>query len=93
MFKHVIMIQCIDQSDIAPIQQALQTLPALIPELQNAEIGIDQFHSERSFDIVLITTFADEASYHVYDQHPAHVPVKKMIKEKSKAVYAVDFGK
>lgn len=93
MFKHVIMIQCIDKNDIMPIQEALQTLPALIPELKCAEVGLDQFHSERSFDIVLITTFEDEADYHVYDQHPAHTPIKKMIKDKSKAVYAVDFVK
>ncbi len=47
-----------------------------MPSLRSMEVGIDFMGSERSYDLVLIATFDDEAGLAAYDKHPSHEEVR-----------------
>ncbi len=47
-------------------------LRAVIGEIRQLEIGRDELHDERSWDLVLIMQFDSVAALRVYQQHAAH---------------------
>ena len=48
-------------------------------------------HSDRSYDLALVTLFDGMASFQAYQTHPAHLPVKKRMHEVRSASVACDF--
>ena len=72
MFVHVVFMKFQESSSIASAKSRLETLPALVPSLQYLEVGIDVIHSERSWDLVLITRFKSEEGYREYAFDPNH---------------------
>lgn len=85
VIKHIVMwniqdtgTQATQQS--ATIKEKLETLPALISEIQEFEIGIDFNRSEAAFDIVLYSTFNTRGALTAYLQHPAHCAVAEYVK-------------
>lgn len=69
----------------------LQSLPEKISEVQALEAGFDVVRSPRSFDLALVSTFADLAALGVYAKHPDHQPVIELAKAICEQVVAVDF--
>ena len=69
----------------------IQALPSKIAEVQALEVGFDIVHSPRSFDLALVSTFADLAALGVYAKHPDHQPVVELAKAICVQVAAVDF--
>ncbi len=92
MFKHIIFIKLNDKQDTTEVKQILENLKSEIPQIMSLEVGVDEFCSERSCDIVLITSFENEEDYRIYDTHPAHIPVKNRIQELKKESYSVDYN-
>ncbi len=96
--KHVVMWklkeQALDNTMIinsAIMKEKLRTLPALIPEILNMEIGEDTKFVSDAYDIVLITTFASYDDLTVYMNHPAHKEVAAWIKQVVSSRNVIDF--
>lgn len=91
MFRHIVFMKFMDQASAKQIKQLLAELPNKIPQIVALEVGIDEFCSERSYDLVLSTTFDNLQDYEIYDTNPDHVAVKNQIKILQKSIHAVDY--
>lgn len=72
------------------IQTELLNLKGLIKEIDSMEVGLNGNEKE-AFDLALISTHKSWNDLAVYDQHPDHVAVKKIIKEVLDTRSAADF--
>ncbi len=62
-----------------------------IEVLKSIEVGIDVLHSERSYDIALITKFESMEALEVYQVHPVHKKVIEHMAQVREASVSVDF--
>src|SRR5690606_6621588 len=74
MITHVVLFKLKDRSETAveTTRQVLLAMRGRIPELLQIEVGADQLHSERSYDIALITQHASWEALDAYQVHPVH---------------------
>jgi hypothetical protein len=79
------------ESNLAQVKSMLEALPSKIETLRGMEVGIDMSKSERSFDLVLTSTFDDQAGLSAYAIHPAHLEVVSVIKEVTSVSKVVDY--
>jgi hypothetical protein len=96
MLVHIVMFQFKEENkeaNLVRIKAMLEALPSQIETLKSMEVGIDISHSERSFDLVLISMFEDQAGLDVYVPHPAHQEVVSVIKEVTSLSKVVDYIK
>lgn len=94
MLKHIVMWKLKEQNKdeiSSQIQEKLKALPAVIPEIIDFEVGVDINGSERAFDLVLYSTFKDEADLQTYQVHPQHQEVAKFIGSVVEAGKVVDY--
>ena len=91
MVKHIVLFKLKDQNDRQKALDALGSMRGKIKGLISLETGEDFLGSERSYDIALITTHTDKAALEYYQEHPAHLPVKKIMHEIRQSSVAVDF--
>jgi heme-degrading monooxygenase HmoA len=94
MLKHVVMFKF--KKETQEIQKvnvgnALRELPSLIAEIRGFEVGNDVLHSERSYDMVLISLFENLDSMQRYQVHPAHQEVVEKLKKVCDSILVVDF--
>lgn len=69
----------------------MRALPGVIAEIESLDIGLDELHDARSWDLVLIMTFASVEALRVYQRHPAHVAVMAFNQPFVANVATVDF--
>nr|WP_315989306.1 Dabb family protein [Desulforamulus aquiferis] len=62
-----------------------------IPQLRHLEVGADVLHTERSYDLALITKFDSLEDLQTYQVHPVHVEVANYLAKVREAAVAVDF--
>lgn len=94
MLVHIVMFQFKDENkeaNLERVKEMLEALPSKIDTLRSMEVGIDISRSERSFDLVLTSTFDDQAGLNVYVPHPAHQEVVSVIKEVTTLSKVVDY--
>lgn len=94
MLVHIVMFQFKEENkeaNLARVKAMLEALPQKIDTLKSMEVGIDISRSERSFDMVLISTFDDQEGLNVYAPHPAHQEVVSVIKEVTLLSKVVDY--
>ena len=94
MLVHIVMFQFKDEdkeANLLRVKTMLEALPAKIETLRSMEVGIDISNSERSFDMVLISKFDDQAGLDAYAPHSAHQEVVSVIKEVTTLSKVVDF--
>lgn len=94
MFTHIVFFK-LNEPDELHVQQAKNLLLAMegqIPMLKGLEVGVDLLHTERSYDIVLITKFDCKGDMDAYQVHPYHVNnVLAKLKPMLKGSAAVDY--
>ncbi len=89
--NHVVFFQFTDANDATEAAAKLNALHGVVPTLQSIETGVDQLRTGRSWDLCLITRFADQAAMDAYQVHPAHQEVLAWLKARAKSVAAVDW--
>lgn len=72
-------------------RRRLLALGGIIDEIQSIEVGSDVVGSDRSFDTVLLTRFADRDALDRYTVHPAHQQVVALGREIAEKAISVDF--
>ncbi len=69
----------------------LRALHGVVPQLISMEVGLDVLHSERSYDLAIITRFANMADLEVYQEHPEHVKVLDYLRTVVTGSVSLDF--
>lgn len=94
MITHVVLFKLKDRSpgSVHKARDVLLGLRGKIPQLRYIEVGIDLLHSERSYDIALITKFDSMDDLQAYQVHPVHLEVAKYINSVKDSSIVVDYG-
>lgn len=97
MIKHVVLFKFKQfeseqekNSKMNQIRLALLNLKNIIKEIETIEVGLNG-NPKEEFDVILISTHTSWENLAIYDQHPSHMSVKKMIKEVLERRSAADF--
>lgn len=95
MITHVVLFKLKDRSPQS-IEKARDVLLGLkgkgkIPVLRYLEVGTDILHSERSYDLALITNFDSMEDLQAYQVHPVHLEVAKYINSVKEFSISVDY--
>lgn len=93
MIKHIVFFKLKDRSPekVEETVQVLRNMEGKIPQLLSIEVGADLIHSERSFDIALVTTVASMEDLQAYQVHPVHKEIIVHINEVKELSIAVDY--
>lgn len=94
MLVHIVMFQFKEENkevNLLHVKAMLDALPSKIDTLKSMEVGMDISRSERSFDLVLTSTFEDQIGLNEYAVHPAHLEVVNVIKEVTSLAKVVDY--
>lgn len=95
MITHVVLFKFkpeTTEAEAAALEGALKGLPALIAAIREFRVGRDVIRSERSYDLGLVSTFADLDALQAYQVHPAHQAVVRQVRALCAGVVAVDFN-
>jgi hypothetical protein len=93
MITHIVFFKLKDgnEENVARTAQVLRDMEGKIEVLKSIEVGIDVVHSERSYDIALVTKFDSLEALDVYQVHPVHKKVIEHMVQVREASVSVDF--
>jgi hypothetical protein len=94
MIRHIVLFRFkadVPRSEREEFIAELNRLPELISEITEVEVGEDVTRAPRSYDVALVSVFADEAALARYAVHPDHLPVVEHSKKICESVVAVDY--
>ena len=93
MIRHIVLFKIKEEykKEIPQLVEAFYGMKGKIEGMLELESGADVLHSERSYDLALITVFDSMESFQKYQTHPVHLPVKKRMHEVRSASVACDF--
>ena len=93
MITHIVFFKFKDghPENIAKAREMLLNLKGKIPQLLHLEVGVDVLHTERSYDLALVSKFNSLEDLQAYQIHPLHVEVAEYLATVREAVAAVDY--
>lgn len=93
MIRHIVMTRIREEykDEIPWIVESYYGMKGKVEGLLEVEAGADFLHSERSYDVALITVFESREALDAYQKHPAHLPIKKRIHEIRCGTAACDY--
>ena len=93
MLTHIVLFKLKDRSpgNVEKAREVLLGMLGKIPQLRHLEVGVDILHSERSYDLALITKFDSPGEMQNYQAHPVHVKVSKYMTEVRESAITVDY--
>lgn len=94
MIKHVVSWEFAEDNKIENLKNMkalLEQLPALIPAIEDYEVGLNIKDSELAMDMVLISAFIDEAALQEYANHPEHRRVVEALHGVTTKAVIVDY--
>ncbi|MFT5691181.1 MAG: hypothetical protein ACI92E_000506 [Oceanicoccus sp.] len=96
MLHHYVFLKYKSGTTDAHIQVFCKKMLALqssIKEVQHIEIGLDELHDERSWDLILIMQFASFVDLRIYQHHPEHIAAIEFNRLHVANVGSLDFNK
>jgi len=91
MITHIVLFKLIDRRNAEKARDVLLGMKGKIPQLRHIEAGIDVLHSDRSYDLALITKFDSMEDMKAYQAHPVHVEVLKYMTSVRESSITVDY--
>jgi hypothetical protein len=93
MITHIVFFKLKDRSprSVGKARDVLLGMKGKIPQLRHFEVGTDVLHSERSYDIALVTKFDSLEDLQAYQAHPLHVEVANYMTSVREAAPTVDY--
>ncbi len=93
MIRHIVLFRIKDEfkDEIPQLVKNFYGMKGKIEGMLDLEAGRDILHSDRSYDLALITLFDGMESFQAYQTHPVHMPVKKRMHEVRVSSVACDF--
>ncbi len=92
MITHIVLFKLIDRHNAQKARDVLLGMKGRIPQLRHIEAGIDVLHSERSYDLALVTKFDSLEDLKAYQAHPVHIEVLKYMTSVRESSITVDYG-
>ena len=96
MLQHYVFLKFRDNTTAQHIDAFCKKMYALsetIAHIKDLEIGRDELHDARSWDLVLIMRFPSVAALRAYQQHPEHIAVMQFNDPFVDKIASVDFQK
>lgn len=98
MIRHIVMWKLKEHAEgasraenILKVRALLESVKDCVPGIVHFEVGVSAPGLESNFDVVLNSTFDDEASLHAYQEHPTHVAIKPFMGAVREERACVDF--
>jgi Stress responsive A/B Barrel Domain len=94
MLRHYVFLKYREDTSDAHVTAFCERMLALrgaIGGIQHLEIGRDELHEARSWDLVLIMEFASVAALRAYQSHPQHLALMAFNDPFVENVASVDF--
>ena len=94
MLRHCVFLKYRENTNeghIAAFCERMLALRGAIDGIQHLEIGRDELHDARSWDVVLIMEFASVDALRAYQRHPEHLSVMAFNDPFVATVGSVDF--
>ena len=90
---HIVLFKLKDRSprNVENAREVMMSMKGKIPQLRHLEVGIDILHSERSYDLALMTKFDSLEEMQNYQAHPVHVEVSKYMTSVRESAITVDY--
>lgn len=95
MLQHYVFLKYRDRTPeqhVAAFCDRMRALRAAVGEIQRLEIGRDELHDARSWDLVLIMEFTSIEALRAYQRHPQHLAVMSFNEPFVADVASVDFA-
>ncbi len=96
MLQHFVFLKYQPNTKVEHIQHfknKMLALKASIGELVEIEVGLDELHDARSWDVVLVMQFQTVDDLRAYQKHPEHQSVMKFNDPFVADIASVDFNK
>jgi hypothetical protein len=92
-FTHIVLFKLNNRSaeNIVDTAAILRGMAGRIPSLRELEVGVNEIHSGRAYDIALIARFNNRAGMEAYQVHPVHQKVVAHMHEVAESAVAVDY--
>ena len=98
MFNHVVMWRFKDEADgrdkkanLAKAKSKLQALPHKISEIKYYTVALNELESDRSYDMMLFSSFDSKNDLDVYRVHPDHIEAAEFIRAVTSEAAVVDY--
>lgn len=95
LITHIVLFKLKDLTDTSrqEVVTQLESMDGKIPQLRYLQVGVDVVHSDRSYDVALITKFESLADLSAYQVNAYHVEeVVPLIRRLCSASVTVDFA-
>ena len=77
MVKHVVCFKIKDGESVDKAVEVLKSMEGKVKQIKGIEVGKDQLHSSRSYDIMLTVILEDMEALEEYQRDEYHVNVVK----------------
>ena len=94
MLRHYVLLKYYEhtrEEHVAAFCERMLALRDAIGGIQHLEIGRDELHDARSWDLVLIMEFASVGALRAYQRHPDHLALMAFNEPFVANVASVDF--
>jgi stress responsive alpha/beta barrel protein len=94
MIKHVVFFKFkpeVSADERRAALDELRALPDKIDVIREMEVGEDVLGQARSWDAVLVASYADLDALARYQRHDAHLPVARRLQTLCDAIGSVDY--
>ena len=93
MIRHIVLFKIKEEykDEIPQLVQNFYGMKGRIEGMMDLEAGQDILHSDRSYDLALVTLFENRAAFDAYQTHPVHQPVRKRMHEVREGSVACDY--
>ena len=94
MLHHYVLIKYRETTPAAHVEtfcSRMLALPSMLDGIERLEIGHDQLHDARSWDLILIMQFRSISALRAYQQHPEHRAVMQFNDPQVAQIASVDF--
>jgi stress responsive alpha/beta barrel protein len=96
VLQHYVFLKFKEETPELHIQtfsKKMLALKQIIEEIEFLEVGIDELHEERSWDLVLNMVFQSVETLRIYQKHPEHIAVMQFNAPFVENVGSVDFSR
>jgi hypothetical protein len=94
VIRHVVFFKFradVPEADRHGALSQLSALAAVIDAISTYEVGRDILRRDRSWDAVLVATYADLDAYEAYQRHEAHVRAARRLQSICDQIGSVDY--
>ena len=92
MIKHIVCFKLHEGESPFVAKEVLMSMIGKVPTIKGLEVGVDELHSQRSYDVILTVLLDDMKALEEYQKDEYHCGVVKVHMHKvAKSSIAIDY--